>query len=156
MVMSHKKSSKSSSKNSSELMTLTLKLALRIGLDPKDENFPHELKKLLSEHTNPSSIQQDLAQKIYGTVEDLETHFLKVIANINSKDIININQLSEKNKDILVGKVNVDKEPELARKFGIRSIPIVIYFKNGEVTEKDVGAKPLQGYQDKLDKVKGV
>lgn len=38
-----------------------------------------------------------------------------------------------------VGKVNVDKEPELAAKFGISSIPTIMVFKNGEVTGTSIG-----------------
>lgn len=42
---------------------------------------------------------------------------------------------------IKVGKVNVDEEQELAVKFGIMSIPTVMVFKNGEVTNTSVGFK---------------
>lgn len=42
---------------------------------------------------------------------------------------------------IKVGKVNVDDEVELAAQFGIASIPTVLVFKNGEVTETSVGVK---------------
>jgi thioredoxin 1 len=43
-----------------------------------------------------------------------------------------------------VGKVNVDKEAELAGKFGIVSIPTLILFKDGQVAVKKVGAVPRQ------------
>lgn len=39
----------------------------------------------------------------------------------------------------LVGKVNVDENPEISMKYGIRSIPTVLILKNGEVVEKQVG-----------------
>ena len=42
---------------------------------------------------------------------------------------------------IKVGKVNVDDEGDLAAQFGIASIPTVLVFKNGEVTETSVGVK---------------
>lgn len=54
-----------------------------------------------------------------------------------------IDQLSEKNSDIKVGKVNVDEQSELAQKFGIVSIPTVIILKNGEIVSKSAGFKPL-------------
>jgi thioredoxin 1 len=38
-----------------------------------------------------------------------------------------------------VGKVNVDEEPALAAKFAIRSIPTLLFIKNGEVTDQQVG-----------------
>ncbi|MGI6754873.1 MAG: thioredoxin [Atopobiaceae bacterium] len=43
---------------------------------------------------------------------------------------------------VKVGKVNVDEEPELARKFRVMSIPSLFVFKNGEVTANKVGAQP--------------
>jgi len=67
-----------------------------------------------------------------------------------------IDQLAENNKDVLVGKINVDANPELARKFGIRSIPTVIYFKDGKEVEKRIGSVPLQQYQTILNNIKGV
>ena len=45
-------------------------------------------------------------------------------------------------------KVNVDEEGELARRFGIASIPTVMLFKNGEVKEKLVGAQSFDDYAD--------
>ena len=45
---------------------------------------------------------------------------------------------------IKVGKVNVDEEEELARRFGIMSIPTVMVFKNGEVTNTSVGVCPKE------------
>ena len=41
-----------------------------------------------------------------------------------------------------VGKVNVDEEPELARRYGIMSIPTVLLFKNGQLADKSVGLVP--------------
>ena len=41
-----------------------------------------------------------------------------------------------------VCKVNVDEEPELARRFGIVSIPTVLVFKNGQLAETVVGLRP--------------
>jgi len=50
-----------------------------------------------------------------------------------------------------VGKVNVDDEPELAAKFGIASIPTVLVFKNGEVTDTSVGLRPKAQIAAMLD-----
>ena len=41
-----------------------------------------------------------------------------------------------------VGKVNVDEQPDLAKRFGVMSIPTLIVFKNGEEINKSVGVKP--------------
>lgn len=51
----------------------------------------------------------------------------------------------------VVGKINVDEEPELAMRFGIMSIPTVLVFKNGEVVEKAIGARPKQDYLKMLE-----
>lgn len=43
---------------------------------------------------------------------------------------------------VLVGKINVDQEPELARAFGIMSIPTVVFLKNGREVDRKVGLMP--------------
>lgn len=40
----------------------------------------------------------------------------------------------------VVGKVDVDSNPGISAKFGIRNIPTLLFFKNGEVADKQVGA----------------
>ena len=44
--------------------------------------------------------------------------------------------------DILVGKINVDEQPELANEFGIMSIPTLVVMKDGKVLKKASGARP--------------
>lgn len=53
-----------------------------------------------------------------------------------------IAQIAEERDDIVVCKVNVDNEPQLAQQFNIMSIPTVIAFKNGEIVGKTVGFNP--------------
>lgn len=50
----------------------------------------------------------------------------------------------------IIGKVNVEEEDELAARFGIRNIPTILYFKNGEVVDKQVGACSKSVLEDKL------
>jgi len=50
-----------------------------------------------------------------------------------------------------VGKLDVDHNPESARKYGIRNIPTILYFKGGEVVDKQVGAVPKQVLVQKLE-----
>jgi thioredoxin 1 len=50
----------------------------------------------------------------------------------------------------VIGKVDVDNNPEVSMKFGIRNIPSVIYLKNGQVVDKVVGAVPKAVLEDKL------
>jgi len=49
-----------------------------------------------------------------------------------------------------VGKVNVEDEDDLASQFGIRNIPTILFIKNGEVVDKQVGACPKSVLEDKL------
>jgi thioredoxin 1 len=50
-------------------------------------------------------------------------------------------EIGEDFKDrALVGKLDVDTNPEIAARFGIRNIPTILFFKNGEVKDKQVGA----------------
>ena len=53
-----------------------------------------------------------------------------------------VDEIADENSRFLVGKINVDNNPELAQKFGVASIPTLIVLKNGEVAGKAVGAKP--------------
>ena len=50
----------------------------------------------------------------------------------------------------LVGKVNVDSESEISAKYGITSIPTLLFFKNGEVVDKHVGSASKSQLEDKL------
>jgi thioredoxin 1 len=63
-----------------------------------------------------------------------------------------INELGEEySGKAIVGKVDVDSNPAVAARFGIRNIPTVLFFKNGEVKDKQVGASPKSSYVNKLD-----
>ena len=53
-----------------------------------------------------------------------------------------IDEIADERGDIKVGKVNVDNEPELARQFGILSIPTLVVIKNGEVVTQSSGVRP--------------
>ena len=51
---------------------------------------------------------------------------------------------------IIVGKVDVDESPELSARFVIRNIPTILFFKNGEVVDKTVGAIPAADVEAKM------
>ena len=51
---------------------------------------------------------------------------------------------------IVFGKLNVDENPEGARRFGIMSIPTLLIFKNGELMDRVVGALPKNILEAKL------
>ena len=52
---------------------------------------------------------------------------------------------------VLVGKVNVDEEPELARQFGVMNIPTVVFLKNGVEFDRKVGVMPGDVFTGILD-----
>lgn len=51
----------------------------------------------------------------------------------------------------LVGKVNVDEEPELAARFGVMSIPTVVFLKNGREFDRKIGVMPPETFMEVLD-----
>lgn len=53
---------------------------------------------------------------------------------------------------ISVGKVNVDENEDLAKKYSVQSIPTIILFKDGEIVDKLVGGLPKEQFEDMLDK----
>ena len=54
---------------------------------------------------------------------------------------------------ILVGKVNVDEVKEVPVKYGIRSIPTLLFFNNGEITRQEVGLQSKQTLVDSITQI---
>ena len=61
-----------------------------------------------------------------------------------------VEEIAAEREDVIVGKVNVDEEMELAVKFGIISIPTLIYLKDGMEVDKIVGYRPKSDIEDML------
>ncbi|MBO5317304.1 MAG: thioredoxin [Oscillospiraceae bacterium] len=55
-----------------------------------------------------------------------------------------VEAVAEENPEILVGKVDVDTDPQLAVRFGITSIPTLLVLENGQVTGKLIGYQPME------------
>lgn len=53
-----------------------------------------------------------------------------------------VDEIAEERDDVVVGKINVDDEPELASAFGVFSIPTLVVMKGGEVKANEAGARP--------------
>ena len=53
-----------------------------------------------------------------------------------------VDEIAKENPQYLVGKINVDQEPELAQAFGVSSIPTLVVMKNGKIVQQAVGARP--------------
>jgi thioredoxin 1 len=52
---------------------------------------------------------------------------------------------------VVIGKVDVDNNPSITAKFGVRSIPTLLIFKNGQVVDKQIGAVPKSILSKKLE-----
>lgn len=62
-----------------------------------------------------------------------------------------LEDISEENPDIIVGKINVEDEPDIAEEFGIMSIPTLIVLKYGDEADKAVGFRTKAQILDLLD-----
>ena len=61
-----------------------------------------------------------------------------------------VDEVAEERTDVKVGKVNVNKQPELAGQFGVMSIPTLLVFEQGKLVRQAVGARPKAGVLDLL------
>ena len=65
-----------------------------------------------------------------------------------------VEKIAEKYADVAkVGKVNVDDQQELARQFGIMSIPSFVFIKNGEKVDQAMGAMPSSALEARLARI---
>ncbi len=55
-----------------------------------------------------------------------------------------VDEIGEEHPEIVVGKVNVDEEPELADRFGVTAIPMLVLVKEGKVAKTVVGYRPKE------------
>ena len=62
-----------------------------------------------------------------------------------------VEEIAQEREDILVGKVNVDEEMELAMQFGVASIPTLVVMKDGKAVAQAVGYRPKADIEKLLD-----
>ena len=63
-----------------------------------------------------------------------------------------VSEIGEDYKDkAIVGKLDVDSNPGVTQKFGIRNIPTILFFKDGVVADKQIGAVPKSALVNKLE-----
>ena len=53
-----------------------------------------------------------------------------------------VEEIAKERPDIKVGKINVDENPELAKQFGVFSIPTLVVMENGKIVRQEQGARP--------------
>lgn len=62
-----------------------------------------------------------------------------------------VEEISNENTQVAVGKINVDEEPELAAAFSVTSIPMLVVMKDGKIVNQAVGARPKSQIVAMLD-----
>ena len=62
-----------------------------------------------------------------------------------------IDELADENPSLKIGKVNIDDNPGVASQYGISSIPTILIFKGGEITDSFLGVRPKASLQEALD-----
>jgi thioredoxin 1 len=63
-----------------------------------------------------------------------------------------VEEIAKENANVVVGKINVDDDPELAQAYGVMSIPTLIVLKGGKEVARSTGARPKAQIQAMLDK----
>ena len=61
-----------------------------------------------------------------------------------------IDQIAEENPDLVVGKVDVDEEEDLAAEYGVMSVPTLVVLKDGKEVNKSIGGRPKAQILDML------
>ena len=62
-----------------------------------------------------------------------------------------VDEIAAEHPEYLVGKINVDEQPELAQDFSVVSIPMLVVMKNGKIVNQSVGARPKDQILAMLD-----
>lgn len=62
-----------------------------------------------------------------------------------------VDEIAGENPQYIVGKINVDNEPELAQAFGVMSIPMLVVMKNGKIVNQAIGARPKESILGMLE-----
>jgi thioredoxin 1 len=65
-----------------------------------------------------------------------------------------LNDIAESEEDITIGKVNVDKQQYLAKKFKVRNIPTLIVFQDGAEVKRIVGVKPKKHIMKQVNELR--
>jgi len=61
-----------------------------------------------------------------------------------------VEQLATEHSDVVIGKLDVDNNPEVSSKYGIRSLPTILWLRGGEVVDKHVGLTTKAKLEEKI------
>jgi thioredoxin 1 len=64
-----------------------------------------------------------------------------------------LEEIAQERQDVIVGKLDVDEYPQLASKYGVMSIPTLLFFKDGELKDSSIGVVPKNVLLNKIDAV---
>jgi thioredoxin 1 len=64
-----------------------------------------------------------------------------------------VEELAREHGEVSFGKLNVDKNREVPVRFGIMSIPTLLYFKDGSLVDKTIGALPKEAVENRLKRI---
>lgn len=109
----------------------------------------------MSEKSNTIT-SAEFEQKVIGATRPVLLDFWAEWCNPCRMLSPTVDQIAEDYKDqAIVGKVNIDEEPELAQRFGVMSIPTLLVIKDGSVAAKTVGVVPKAKIAAMLDEALG-
>ena len=63
-----------------------------------------------------------------------------------------VDEVAEERNDIIIGKLNVDTQPEIALRYNVMSIPTLIVFENGEEAQKSIGLISKEEFLELINK----
>lgn len=58
-----------------------------------------------------------------------------------------------KGKNVKIGKINIDENMKMAEKYGVMSIPNLVFFKNGEIVDQLLGVQSRKTLEEKINKI---
>lgn len=64
-----------------------------------------------------------------------------------------LEEIAKERQDVVVGKLDVDEYPQLASKYGVMSIPTLLFFKDGKLKDSSIGVVPKNVLLSKIDAV---
>ena len=120
------------------LCDFVTEISIRIGYN-KDENKRKEVMNMSALSINKNNFEQ-IKNSNKPVLLDFYADWCGPCRMVSPL----VDQIAQENPQYIVGKINVDNEPELAQEFGVGSIPTLVVLKDGKVVNQSSGARPKQ------------